>query len=288
MNSLTEEKKDFVNKEAMKKGQIDIKGKWRLTYKVSNSMGAAAFGSQTIPPYRGANGKVVYPLNVEGDPIGFLFIEQIVTDFNPDAPGAAGIKARYDIEWLLNHPEIKIQGLTIPEQLLQFKKNNTPWTLISLDHQEMNEVEEEDFIDKLIGKLSLDSGTNAVSLKNIRYIMAELNLQYRDIRGVSSAKVEKNLLRAVLKRYVRAKLENAKQVYKILDNLDSAENTFNIKEMIRFKIIVEGPGYYKYKETSIGVSLAGILAYWEKYPDIKVSMVKELESKISEEEDSFK
>lgn len=264
-----------VSKESLKK--LDINGKWQLTYKPKNSQGADFFGGFTLAPYlHPVTQKKVYLKNPDGKMLSWLMISNLITNFNP----TANVQDRLKVEWLLNHPEIVIEGYNDLDPRVKAKKNmNSNIKLVALDYVETAEIQEEDYIDKLVGVISLDLGKNALSLEKIQYILSELNLNYLDQREVSrnNTMAQKLYLRSKLKKFVRSSYANAKKVNEVIDNIDAAETTFQIKELLRTSIIKESNGMYKYNGTPIGIGEKGIRETFINHPELKLDMLQSLE-----------
>jgi len=253
-------------------------GVWKLTYKPINTLGADAFGGLTLGVYK--NPKTLQDLprmNPNGLALSYLMISKLNTLLHPDEDA----QDRLDVEWLIHHPEVIVEGYTdLPEVYKKAKRSNAQLTLTALDFQEQTEIEEEDFIDKLISKIVVDKGPQALSMKKIKYILAELDKAYIDTRFISNPAVEKKALKSSLKTYVKKSYDNAKKVSAILDHIETAKTTYELKEMIRLRIITESNGMFKYQNIPLGVSIIGVISAWEKEPELKMSMIRELNSKL--------
>ena len=275
--------KDSVkeNREKMKSPLVDVSGRWKLTYKTRNKEGALAFGGRTIDEYENpTTGLKVRRKMANGTSEPFYFLSALKVIFLPDVK----VQDRLDVEWLLTHPEIAIDGYDkLPDYYKKIKNTNSQMKLVCLDQQEMTKVEDEDFIDKLVGRLSAEGGPQAVGLERIRYIMAQLNLPYRDSRYMENKETEKKVLRSKLKSFVRANRGNAEKVYKILENESSAQTTFTFKEMLRVGIIIQENGMFKFQGLPLSVSYVGILENWENNPTLKADMYAALEEKLKQE-----
>jgi len=257
----------------------DISGKWKLEYHPTGTMGAENFGGYTLHEFLNPkNHKTIYRRNPNGQAISYYMVAKILTIFRPDE----NPQDKLDVEWLIHHPEVKVQGYkNVPIEYAKAKQDSAKLTLIALDYQELDDIDEADYIDKLIGRISQTSGVHAIGLSKIRYILSELNRTYRDERYVTDAVVEKKLLATQLKTFVRKSMDNAKAVNKILldDNMESARVNYEIKEMIRLNIITTNTnGMFKYDGLPIGTSVAGILNMWENEPTLRTDMLKELGS----------
>ena len=260
-------------------GRLDnIDGTWKLTYKTIGTLGVAGFGGLLLSQYKNPkNHKDIYRQNPNGLRLSHLMISQINTIFTPDEDP----QDRLDVEWMIHHPDVIVEGYKdLPDVYKKAKKDTAQLTLTALDYQERDEIEEIDFIDRLVGRLSLEGGTKAIGLENLRYVLAELNKSYRDARYIKNPATEKKVLRSNLKGFIKGDYKNAKLVHDILNRLPAAKVTFELKEMIRVGVIQESNGMFKYDNIPLGVSIRGILNAWEQEPELKISMQKELMANI--------
>lgn len=259
----------------------DIQGKWVLKYSPSNTQGPDAFGGITLTPYENPlTGELVH-LRAPGKNkvLQWFIVSKIRMEFEP----TKNIRDRYFIEWALLNPEITIEGYDdLPEVWKNAKNSNNRLKLVALDYQETKDILDEDYIDKLVGVLSQDSGTQAISYEKLQYILAELNVSYKDVRDISAGnrKMQKLFLRNKLKRIAKSSLKNAQQIYAIIDNIDNARVTYEIKEMIAHNILVESNGMFKYEGVPLGISVEGIKAKWAENPDLRIQMIQEVEKKL--------
>lgn len=253
----------------------DINGVWKIEYKVINPMGASAFYGRGLAAYHDPEtGRLVRRPKAGGGYYHIFMISRPVMLLNPEE----NIQDRLDIEWLINHPEIMVEGYhNYPGKYKNAKNTNSRIKLIALDHQEMENIQKENVIDKMIGRLSLEGGRDAIGLERSRYILAQLNQSYRDSRYISNPKVEKELLRKKLKDYVRSSYENALKFEKVVNEIDDAKDTYLLKEMIRLHVVEIHNGMYKFGKYNLGISVAGVKEKWNNDPDLKTKMVLELE-----------
>lgn len=252
----------------------NISGVWKLIYTPMNTLGAEVFGGLTITTYKNPRtAKAIPRRDPNGVALPYLMIGGIETPFNPNI----NPQERLDIEWMLHHPQVDIEGYDdLPEEYKRAKNDNNQLKLVSLDYQEYHEIEETDYIDKLVGRLSIEGGPQALGLDKIRYILAELNKRYREEKYRTNRALEKKYLKSKLKAFIKSDYENAKEVNDVLEILDQAKITYQIKEMIRLGIIVEKNGMFKHEHIPLGVSVLGILKAWEQEPELKMTMIKQL------------
>lgn len=250
---------------------IEIKGRWRLIYKVGNSQGPSAFGGYHLPVYPNPfTGQKTFLKNADGRPLNGYLIDRIMKIYHPEND----VNENYLINWLICHPEVKIEGIKDVDPKILAKKKASKITLVCLDVNELDKFEEEDYQDKLIGLLSLDLGKNMISLIKLRYIMAYIGIAYREPRF--EEKGEKSALRSKLKSYVRSSYENAQAVNDAIDNIDMAQNVYEFKELVRTKILVLSNGVYKFQNATVGTNFDTVSSFFENHPEVKTEALSKL------------
>lgn len=254
---------------------LEIKGNYRLIYKVGNSQGPSAFGGFHLPIYANPfTGQKTFLKNADGKPMNGYMIDKIAKMLHPDND----INQKYLVSWLICHPEVKLEGFKDVAPKILEKKKSSKITLICLDVNELDKFQEEDYIDKTIGVLSLDIGTHSVSLLKLRYIMAYLGLPYREPRY--EEKGEKSALRSKLKSFVRSSYENAQAVNEAIDKIEDAQNIFEFKELIRTKTITLENGVYQFNRAPIGTDFSGVNSFFENHPEVKTEVLSKLYKKL--------
>lgn len=245
----------------------DIKGRYRLLYKVTNSQGI--FGGFHLPVYANPFTKQkTFLKNADGLALNGHLIDRPSKMLDPDLDP----NIKYLVSWLICHPQVRLEGFPkedIDEKILSTKKGNTKVKLVCMDHQESAKFEQEDFQDKLIGILSLDLGKNMISLAKSRYLLAYLNMPYRDPRFADSEISERRALRSKLKTHVRASYENAVMVQEAIDNLEEAQRIYEFKELVRLKILNLVNGLYKFQNATLGTSYDSVNAFFENHPEVR-------------------
>jgi len=243
---------------------VEIKGNWKLTYRVGNSQGASAFGGYHLGifanPY---NGQKTFLRNVDNQSLQGLMVDKLVRTLHPDK----NENEKLLISWLICHPEVTVVGVPNLDQKILNKKTKGKLTLTYVDFEELGKLDEDDYIDKLIGLLSLDKGTNALSLSKIRYVMAYLNMPYRD--GRYDAITEKKSLRSKLKTFARSGISSAKLVNKAIGDLGLAQDTYEFKELVRLRVLVFTVGIYRFNNTPIGGDMASVFTFFDSHPEVK-------------------
>lgn len=252
-----------------------LNGIWRLKYKLTNRMGNAGFSGRLLSSYTDTmTGVPRHLYNEYGVMQPGYFIERQVTILEP----ILNPIHRNIVDWLIGHPKVAIENrsVNLGIEFAKKKHSNPRIELINLDYEEIDELLEEDFIDKIIGRISLDLGKNSIGIDSLRFILAKLNLSYIEMKYIKQAKIEKQKLRKRLKSYVRSSMKNAKEVLAILDNLASAKLEYEIKEMQRMEIINIANGYYKYEGNPLGTSLESVVSYFANNPDFYADLIVKL------------
>ena len=252
--------------------EVNIAGRWRLTYNVRNNLGPEAFGGYHLPNYESPFDHTTVRLrNVNFTNLGGYLIDSIVKDLAPDKD--PNIKLL--LNWMIAHPEVKLKGIPdVPAEILENKKDNSQITLECRDYLEISHLDEEDYIDKVIGNLSQDKGVHAVGYDRLRYVLAQLDLPYSIPRFEKD--VEKKALRSNLKRYARQSMENARLVNSILNNIDIAKSKFEFKEMTRLHVLEFSNGLYKYNNVALGDNYDTVEVFFTNHPEVRTSSVGKL------------
>lgn len=250
---------------------VEITGRWKLLYKYGNSMGPEAFGGKHLGTYRSPfDGTKVFRRSVDDKPLTGFMIDKLAIDLKPDESR----DHKFLISWLICHPEVVVEGVpNLPEKILKAKVG-TKVTLKAIDFLEMEDIDEEDFIDKVVGRLVLDHGVHAIGIEKLRHILAGLNMPYIDTRFTGAA--EKKALRSKLKSFTRKSIENARAVEKAINDLDASKERFIFKEMLRLKVIQDYGGLYKFNNIPLGTSFNAIQGFWTDNPEVKAEALQAL------------
>lgn len=252
-------------------------GTWKLTYKITNRLGKAAFSGRNLTTYNDAlSGTERKLYNLNGQPTNGFMIDRPVITFNP----GKDLNDRNKLDWLIGHPAVWVpqKHANLSDAQVAKKDNNARITLINLDYEEITDLEEEDVIDKLIGQLSVEGGPQAIGLEKLRFILSALNKPYYDAKYLTNKKVEKSKLKKHLKDFIRKglKTDNADKVNAVLKNLNEAKYGYQVKEMIRFGILNVHGGFYKMDSHPIGSTFESVVKYFQDNPE----MYKELEGRM--------
>jgi hypothetical protein len=252
-----------------------LKGSWRLKYKIVNRLGLGGFGGKMLTVYNDAiTGRSRFLHDLNGKQQTGYFIENQVTIFNPEEnPEHLNI-----LDWLIGHPEVWVEPehAKVQKAYMNKKNENSRITLVNLDHQSIENLEEEDYIDKLVGRIVLDGGPNAIGIEKLRFVLAKLQMPYMESKYMNNQKVEKPILQKRLKTFVRSGLKNAEEVNKILENLDEAKYIYEIQEMMRFGILYVANGMFKHDSHPIGISTESVIKYFMQNPDFYTKLNEDL------------
>lgn len=261
-----------------------IEGIWQLKYKLVNDLGPEGFSGRMIGSYPDSiTGKERKLYNVNGQERAGYMIQRQVTNLDSRNP-----QHRMEIDWLIGHPEVGVaqEQTKIDDRYYAKKLSNPRITLVNLDHQSVVDLEEEDYIDKLIGKIAQDTGKQAFSRDKLRFILSAVKLEYREERLINKPELEATKLRSRLKGYVRSSYKNAQQVNKILDNIEEAKFIYEIKELTRTGIISISDGMYRYKGNALGISYDSIIGFFNNDPEFYAELSSKLYEALKRESNS--
>lgn len=266
-----------------------MSGSWELKIKISNTQGTKAFGGRKLGTYKHPLTGIDTPLinlNFQ-DELG-LMIDRPTMIFHPDTD----LMHRRVIDWLISHPEVGVEGLNLTEQVKSKKISNPSIHIKNLDIQKLTEIDDEDEIDVVIGKLSDDNPKTGLSLEKLRYLLAHFNLPYYDLRYIKNKITEKKMLRQKMKHFARAKSSttksNASAITEVLEQIENLKYTYEFKEMLRHDIIVESYGTYKFDNVPLGTNQDSVILWMKTNLEIYSNMVSRLYPILKEEGFAFK
>lgn len=270
----TKEKKQDLLKDIII-DEKEVGSIWELEIKLTNSQGLRGFGGRVISHYKHPiTQRTTYRTDPEGNVLGGYNIDKVKKFLNPKD----NLQDALDLAWLLAHPEVGVEGLRMTNESKKFKSSNPEITLKNLDKQETQDMDEQELIDRIKGRLSEEGGPKAIGLERLKIILAHFNLNYRDLRFIKDANVEKKHLRARLKKWAEiidtnstSKTyghSNARKIQKILDKVDSYRLDYTCREMIRLGIIDYTNGYYKYNNIPFGSTFDSVIAFFTDSPEI--------------------
>lgn len=270
------------NHEYVINGVIDLNqlvGKWKLTYNISNTLKAVGFGSVTLEPYmHPISRKWQYPM-VDNQPKVIVEITAAETIYNPDEK----LNDKSMVNWMLNHPRVMVDGVTLDPKIMASKEANSKFRLYNVDMRDVSEYEEENEIDAMVGRLTLNTGDKAVGLEKLRWILAKLNMPFKDRRIMVNPKAEKLILRNKLKSHVKKSTKNAKEVKMILNNLEDAKKHFCIKILVESGDITIANGMLKYKAAVLGLNVDSAVSHLEQDANVWLE-IQDLVGKIMKKE----
>lgn len=278
MNTEAESKKVST----LKKPE-DLKGVWILDYKLVNSEGIKGFSGRAISSYTDPlTGKARHLFNADGQFVPFFLMDKVRKTLKPHENS----EHRLLVDWLVGHPEIGVNREhvgNVDSKYFERKQTNPRFTLINRDHVVTTDLDEEHYIDKLIGKFSLEGGPNAIGHDKLRFILSALNKPYMNPKHVTDKSKEKKFLRKDVKDFIRSGINNAKKVEKILDDLTGAKFLYEIKEMARVGVLFVSNGMYKYEGVSLGTSIESVTKYFVNNIEIYQECTGFLYTKLKEE-----
>lgn len=288
METTVEEKRT----EYLKAVIIDPKkmtGVWELKIEITNSQGTKAFGGRRLTTYvHPLTGMRVPLINLDGqEELGYM-IDKPTMRLHPDT----NQMERRIVDWLISHPQVGVQGIDLTEKVASRKESNPVVTLKNVDRQEMSMIDDQDTIDVVIGRLSDDNPKTGISLERLRYLLAYFNLPYFDIRWIKNKTTERKLLRQKIKNFARGtspsgKL-NAVLVDEVLSEIDNLKYSYEFKEMLRYDIIREANGVYKFNNVPIGSNEDSVINWMKNNLEIYTEMVAVLYPKLKQDGFTFK
>ena len=257
-----------------------IKGNWKLTYKLVNPNGEQAFSGKAITAYADPlTQKERHLTDANGRFLSHYWIGKTVEFLDPTNKP----QDRKIVDWLIGHPDVGIErshAKSVDAAYFKRKNSNPRIRLVNLDHQNLSEIDNEEFIDELVGQISMNSGVNALSTKKLRFILCYLNMPYFDSKYYNDQTVEKKFLRRSLKTFVRSSIENARKVKNVVSDLTEAQYVYEIREMVRKEILEQSNGMYKYRNTPLGVSMESVVKYFtqnkEVYEELSAALYEAL------------
>lgn len=251
----------------------EISGKWELKAILSNNLPdkSDGFSVHMISAYPDPfTGKQRVLVDEDGNMTLGYEVSKVLTILNPDE----NKKDRNVINFLLGHPQVSVQGVELSFETKKTKKSNPKYILIALDKQNLKVLEDDDQIDMVIAKL-ISKGRNELSLEKIRAILAVLNLNYINKRHYGNASTEKQILISSLKSFVRQSIENAKRVNGIIEDIENAKYILLIKEMIRFGLMQNNFGSFKYRGEAIALDFEGVVSWLKANPELNAEIQRE-------------
>jgi hypothetical protein len=266
-----------------------MKGAWELKIEVTNSQGTKAFGGRRITTYiHPLLGTRVPLIDLDGqETLGFM-IEKPTMILRPDT----NLMDRRTIDWLIAHPEVGVEGIALTDLVASKKQSNPTITIKNLDRQELSMIDDQDTIDVVIGKLSNDNPKTGLSLERLRYLLAYFNLPYFDIRHIANKTTEKKLLRQKIKNFARgtdaAGKLHAVLIDEVLEQIDNLKYNYEFKEMLRYDIIRESNGIYKFNNVPIGSNESSVILWLKNNLEIYTEMTAILYPKLKADGFNFK
>jgi len=266
-----------------------MNGVWELKIKISNTQGTKAFGGRRLNTYiHPLTGLRVPLIDLDNqETLGFMIDKPTVRLYPDTNP-----MDRRNVDWLISHPEVGVEGIDLTSLIKAKKISNPSITLKNVDRQELSVIDDQDTIDVVIGKLSDDNPKTGISLERLRYLLAYFNLPYFDARYISNKTTEKKILRQKIKVFARGKDAagnlNATLIDEVLNEIDNLKYSYEFKEMLRFDIIRESNGIYKFNNVPIGSNENTVIQWLKNNLEIYNEMSGILYPKLKADGFSFK
>lgn len=227
-------------------------GVWELTIKITNTQGVKAFGGRMLTKYvHPLTGKMTALFDMDNTEQLGLMIDKPTMVYHPDTIPMH----RRIVDWLIAHPEVDIEGVDLREGVKEKKQSNNSIKLKNVDRQEITEIDNEDRIDYIIGKISDENPKTGLSIERLRYLLAYFNLPYFEFRFITNKLTEKKFLRKKLKNFARGEVNgelNADKIKVALDEVDNLKIHYEFKEMLRNGLITESYGTFKFNNVPLG------------------------------------
>jgi len=284
----TEEKRqDFLK--AVVIDPKKMQGVWELKIQISNSQGTKAFGGRRLTTYiHPLTGTRIPLVDLDGQPTLGYMIDKPTMRLMPDTYPMD----RRIVDWLICHPEVDVEGIELTDKIKSKKLSNPSISLKNVDRQELSLIDDQDTIDVVIGKLSDDNPKTGISLERLRYLLAHFNLPYFDARWIKNKTTEKKILRQKIKLFARAKSPsgelNALLIDELLTDIDNLKYGYEFKEMLRYDIIREANGIYKFNNVPIGSNENSVISWLKNNLEIYAEMVSALYPKLKADGFNFK
>lgn len=253
------------------------KGRWKLERLIDESQ-VEKFSLFTLDAYVHPTLNVKYFPSHQGRPMTNFVVDKIITRFDPDAEPTQ----RKLIDWLICHPQVRVDGLDLDGEILN-KKTKAEFSLVNIDQQDLSEIEDNNVIDEIVGRLSFDGGPHAVGIEKMRYVAAQIGVSYIDRRYVNNPKTEKLQLRKKLKSYARNGKKHAEKIKEILTNVDNAKRIFALKVLLDKKDVIYEHGIFKYQGELLGSTLESCAEKLAQVPEKEAEIVDKAKEYIKAE-----
>lgn len=266
-----------------------MQGVWELKIEVTNTQGTKAFGGRRLTTYIHPLSGVRVPLiDMDGqETLGYM-IEKPTMRLYPDT----NQMDRRNVDWLIAHPEVGVEGIELTDKVKGKKISNPTIMLKNVDRQELSMIDDQDTIDFIIGKLSDDNPKTGLSLERLRYLLAHFNLPYFDARWIKNKTTEKKMLRQKIKNFARGTsidgTLNAVLIDRVINEADNLKYSYEFKEMLRYDIVREANGIYKFNNVPIGSNQDSVISWMKNNLEVYAEMVEILYPKLKADGFTFK
>lgn len=186
------------------------------------------------------------------------------------------------LDWLIGHPEVGVEGVKVGKEYLSVKNTNPRFKLVNLNEQEVEKIDDNDEIDRMIGRL-VAVGPKALSLSKLRYILAGLNKPYFEYKHITKPSTEKKVLMNVIKTHVRRGTDECRQVENVLNHIEDAQWSYELRELLRYEMVVKTNGSYKYNDVPLGVEPQSVINWFKQNMDTYSAVRETLYAKLKED-----
>lgn len=252
-------------------------GMWKLTYTLQNSQGVAAFSGKHITSYADAiTGKERILFDINGEYMTGFMMDTTLKTIDP-ATNPWNVTL---LDWLIGHPEVGVEGIKIDQlDYVRVKNSNPRFKLVNLNEQEVEAIDDNDEIDRMIGRL-VAVGPKAISLAKVRHVLAALNKPYMEHKHISKPSTEKKVLMNIIKNHVRTGKDEARQIGIILDNLEDAQWSYELRELMRYGMIAKTNGSFKYNDIPLGIEPQSVINWFKQNHDTWDALQAQLHERL--------
>lgn len=256
----TEEKKNLVSNKKYKDDR------WKLSVLIDENS-VEKFSLDMLEPYPHPETRQTYLPSANGKPLKHFIVDKLEIIFKPEEDPTVYKM----IDWLLMHPRVRVEGIN-EEELKLNNKIKPDFVFVNLDKRDFTEMDKNNVIDEMVGRLSFAAGPYSVGLKKIRYACAMMGIVYKDRRNSKNPETELKHLRNKMKDHIRKSPENAAHFKQILSNAENAARMFALKVLLEEKEIVYEHGVFKYQGKILGANLDNSIGQLQNMPELDAEL----------------
>lgn len=199
-----------------------------------------------------------------------LFIENIVTNFNPDK---SDIDA-HNVAVLIEHPNVRLAGVSEEEHQKWVKsgvkESNPKWTLTNLDKLDNENYNKE--VELIELRYKLYSREKPLAKEQLIWLASSFGIQYKT--AITEPERYKQYLQKQIDQALQRDAQKRTDFLEALNNIKLTEMKYYIKEFEDLGFITCNSGFYKMEHRPIGASLSSVIQYFENNPS-EFNMMKE-------------